>query len=63
MFEFFFEIMGCIPETILTDDQKAIGYALQRLKKLNKYDYVHLLDWFHKTQAMKRPIKKEPYGE
>jgi hypothetical protein len=41
-------MMGHIPETILTDDQKAIGYALEKLKIDKKYQYVHLLDWFHK---------------
>ena len=62
MFEFFFEIMEHPPETILTDDQKAIGTAIQRLKSERKYNYVHLLDWFHKTQAVKRQLRKEPCG-
>jgi len=33
LFDFFFEIMGQIPQTILTDDQRALGYAIERLKK------------------------------
>lgn len=28
LFDFFFDIMGHLPQTILTDDQKTIGYAL-----------------------------------
>ncbi len=58
LFEFFFEMMCSVPQTILTDDQRAIGNALYRIKKDKKYDYVHLLDWYHKLEAVKRGIKR-----
>lgn len=48
LFQFFFEIVTYIPETILTDDQKAIGIALKRIKNMKNYSYTHLLDWYHK---------------
>lgn len=32
LFSFFFDLVGGIPESIVTDDQKAIGFALDRLK-------------------------------
>lgn len=51
-------MMCSVPQTILTDDQRAIGNALYRIKKDKKYDYVHLLDWYHKLEAVKRGIKR-----
>ena len=41
-------MMASVPQTILTDDQRAIGSALERIKRHKRYDYVHLLDWYHK---------------
>lgn len=63
LFEYFFEMVLYVPQTILTDDQRAIGNALQRIKKAKNYDYVHLLDWYHKMTAVKRFTKREPYRE
>jgi hypothetical protein len=51
-------MVGSVPETILTDDQRAIGNALQRLKIAKKYQYIHLLDWYHKMTAIKRCTKR-----
>jgi hypothetical protein len=60
LFAFFFELMGNnIPESIVTDDQRAIGYALERLKNERNYKYVHMLDWYHKIEAAKRILKRE----
>ncbi len=56
-------MVGSVPQTILTDDQRAIGNALQRIKKNKKYEYVHLLDWYHKLSAVKRGTKREPFRE
>lgn len=50
--------MGYLPETIITDDQKAIGSAFQKLKKERKYNYVHLLDWFHKMDGHKKLLRR-----
>jgi hypothetical protein len=55
--------MGSIPESILTDDQRALGNALQRLKIAKKYTYTHLLDWFHKVDALKKHLRREPYRD
>lgn len=51
-------MVGSIPETILTDDQRAIANALYRIKRAKKYEYVHLLDWYHKLDAIKRSTKR-----
>ena len=60
LFEYFFECMDeNIPKTIITDDQKAIGLALDQLKIEKQYEYIHLLDWFHKIENMKRKLKRE----
>jgi hypothetical protein len=51
-------MMGSVPQTIITDDQRAIGNALARIKRNRKYDYIHLLDWYHKLSAVKRGLKR-----
>jgi hypothetical protein len=58
LFEFFFDMMVLIPESILTDDQRALGNALNRLKISKKYNYVHLLDWYHKVDALKKHLRR-----
>lgn len=60
LFSFFFEVMEeRIPKTVLTDDQRTMGTALEKLKIERGYDYNHMLDWYHKIEAMKRNIKRE----
>jgi hypothetical protein len=62
LFSFFFELMGNqIPESIVTDDQKAIGGALERLKAERNYPFVHMLDWYHKIEATKRILRRESF--
>ena len=59
LFSFFFEVMEeRIPETILTDDQRTIGLALENLKKEREYKYHHMLDWYHKIEGIKKRIKR-----
>lgn len=61
---FFFECMGNrIPETILTDDQKALVTSLEHLKIENNYHYSHMLDWFHKMESLKRRIRREHHKD
>jgi hypothetical protein len=47
-----------IPQCVLTDDQRALGNALQRLKIVKKYEYAHLLDWYHKVDALKKHLRR-----
>lgn len=47
-----------VPETILTDDQKALVYALENMKVENGYTYHHMLDWYHKIEGIKRRIRR-----
>lgn len=64
LFAFFFECMGGrVPQTILTDDQRAMVSALEDLKAQQGYQYSHLLDWFHKMEGLKRRIRREQHKE
>ena len=47
---------GKIPQTIVTDEQQSMTKALSDLKEEYDYDYLHLLDEFHKLQSMKRKM-------
>lgn len=49
LFDFFFEVMEHPPQTIITDDQKALGYAIERIRASKGFTYKHLLDWFHRS--------------
>lgn len=49
---------GKQPESIVTDDQGALGKALRDIKRENNYKWDHLLDRFHKMQALKRLMIK-----
>ncbi len=47
MFAKFFDMIGKPPETILSDQQITIGYALNALKREHLWHGNHLLDTFH----------------
>jgi hypothetical protein len=40
-------IMGKGPETIVTDEEQSLFYALRNLKKQGLWKGQHLFDWFH----------------
>ena len=43
----FFDIMGSQPETIITDEEKSLFYALKELKDKGIFKGTHLFDMFH----------------
>jgi hypothetical protein len=54
LFANFFEMVSGCPQTIITDEQKAIKIALSELKESNKFVGVHLLDSFHLLRNVKK---------
>lgn len=47
LFTSFFKIMGSVPEIIITDEEKAMFYALGQLKEEGIFQGTHLFDMFH----------------
>jgi hypothetical protein len=54
LFVDFFERVGGCPQTIISDEQKAIKMALSELKESNKFVGVYLLDSFHLLTNVKK---------
>lgn len=46
--------MGAVPEVIITDEEKAIYYAIKSLKSKGIFTGVHLFDMFHVLRKFRK---------
>lgn len=59
LFKYFFDIMGSEPKTMITDQQIAIGAALEDLKIEKSWSGSHFLDTFHILKNLRKRIKQD----
>ncbi len=61
LFKSFMEIMGKHPQTIITDEEVAIGKAIRELKDERFYHGHHLLDTFHVLTKFRKAVETDTF--